>query len=217
MNNVVTVLFQNHESHFFRDRLDLSSINYKKNVGHVLEAALRAIGLRWHPSGKCIWWAAEPNGEKLQWLKPAKTGSRAPKPHAPSAMEQADAVDLQHDGSAAAGGSRTAQAAAAAARPPLPRALQLVPAPSGERIGRIGTGWGHVPRPITERCIAEQANVDDLVLRVQHHARTCGAPLCRVHDDNIAQWGCHSVGVVNVCRYVCAAGCSMLTTLPLQS
>ena len=88
MNNVVTVLFQNHESHFFRDRLDLSSINYKKNVGHVLEAALLAIGLRWHPSGKCIWWAAEPNGEKLQWLEPAKIGSRAPKPQTQSARRR---------------------------------------------------------------------------------------------------------------------------------
>ena len=38
MNNVVTILFQNTSHSFFRDRLNLSSINYKKNVGHVLEA-----------------------------------------------------------------------------------------------------------------------------------------------------------------------------------
>ena len=76
MNNVVTTFFQNTSHSFFRDRLDLSSINYKHNVGHVLEALLNAIGLRWNASGKCIWWAAEPGGEKLSWRAPAKSGSR---------------------------------------------------------------------------------------------------------------------------------------------
>ena len=76
MNNVVTILFQNTSHSFFRDRLDLSAINYKKNVGHVLEALLNAIGLRWNASGKCIWWSAEPGGEKLSWRAPAKSGSR---------------------------------------------------------------------------------------------------------------------------------------------
>ena len=44
MNNVVTILFQNKADSLFRDQLDLSSINYKKNVGHVLEAVLNAMG-----------------------------------------------------------------------------------------------------------------------------------------------------------------------------
>ena len=47
MDNVVTILFQNKSDSFFRDRLDLSSINYKKNVGHVLEAVLGVIGIKW--------------------------------------------------------------------------------------------------------------------------------------------------------------------------
>ena len=63
-----------------------------------------------------------------------------------------------------------------------------------------GIGWGHVPRPITECCVAAQGSIDDLVLRVQHHDRTYNVPLCRLHDANAAHWGCHSVGVVNVCR-----------------
>jgi len=78
MNNVVTILFQNTSHSFFRDRLDLSAINYKKNVGHVLEALLNAIGLRWNASGKCIWWSAEPGGEKLSWRAPAMSSTRKP-------------------------------------------------------------------------------------------------------------------------------------------
>ena len=116
------------------------------------------------------------------------------------------AMDLEHDASAPAAGSRASHAAAAAARPTQPRALPLVSPEAHDRVS-CGTGWGHVPRPITECCVAEQGSIDDLVLRVQHHDRTCNAPLCRVHDANAAQWGCHSVGLVNVCRFVCSSGC----------
>ena len=100
MNNVVTILFQNKSDSFFRDRLDLSSINYKKNVGHVLEAVLDVMGIKWSASGKCIWWAAEPAGEKLSWRAPALQGSRAPAEERSTAMGGIALMDLEHDASA---------------------------------------------------------------------------------------------------------------------
>ena len=164
MNNVVTIIFQNKADNLFRDQLDLSSINYKKNVGHVLEAVLNTIGIKWSASGKCIWWAAEPGGEKLSWRAPAKQGSRAPAEQRSTAMDGVAAMDLEHDASAPAAGSRASHAAAAAARPTQPRALPLVSPEAHDRVS-CGTGWGHVPRPITECCVAEQGSIDDLVLR----------------------------------------------------
>ena len=92
MNNVVTSIFQNTSHSFFRDRLDLSSINYKDNVGRVLEALLNAIGLKWNTSGKCMWWAAEPGGEKLSWRAPAKSGTRKPAELRATAMDGVDAM-----------------------------------------------------------------------------------------------------------------------------
>ena len=47
IDNVVTILFQNKAHDFFKGRLDLSGINYKKNVGHVIEMLLRKVGLDW--------------------------------------------------------------------------------------------------------------------------------------------------------------------------
>ena len=62
-----------------------------------------------------------------------------------------DAINLEHDAAAPIAGTRAAQAAAAATRPPAPLALELVRPAAGERIGRIGTGWGNVPRAVERR------------------------------------------------------------------
>ena len=209
MDKIVTILFQNKAHSLLRGCVDLSKLNYKSNVGVIIEALLDAVGLGCSHSGDLLWRKAEPGGVKLKWIKPAVSGSRKPPDARVTALGGLEGVDLAHDAAAPTAGSGRAQAAAEAARPPLPHALELVRPQPGERIGRVGSGWGNVPRPLTACCLAEQVCLDDLVLRVHQHALTCSAPLRRVHDDAGAHWSCHSMGLVNVLRFTCANGCCL--------
>ena len=100
-------------------------------------------------------------------------------------------------------GSTAARRAAEAARPEPPRPMALVTPTSTDRMKQRGSGWGNMPRPLTRCCMAEQVQLDTLVLIAQEHALTCGAPLQRVACDDAAFWSCHSMGVVNVYRLCC--------------
>ena len=206
MDNVVTTLLQ-HRGHSTLMSLipGLSKLNWQSNVGHVLDVVLQALGLRRSKNGKEIWTDAAT--EKLTYQETKSANSRQPKQQRQTVAGQLDDVDLAHDARAPAAGSSAAQAAAEAARPPAePQPLELVGADAGERIGRIGSGWGNTPRPLSACCVCEQQCLDDLAARVQHHARTCSAPLRRVRS-NEAEWSSHSMGVVNVCRFTCTNGC----------
>mmetsp|Transcript_11279 Transcript_11279/g.22885 ORF Transcript_11279/g.22885 Transcript_11279/m.22885 type:complete len:227 (-) Transcript_11279:131-811(-) len=171
------------------------------NVGHAILGLVRHAGFEVSTDGKKLTWAADPAAKSLTYREKASDNSLKPKHARQTAMGRLDELDIVHDAAAVAG-SRTAQAAAAAARPPVPQKLELVRPEAGERIGRVGTGWGNVPRPLSECCMAEQASIDDLVLRVQFQQRSCGAMLRRVHDTDHAHWSTHSLGLVNVCSFV---------------
>ena len=59
-----------------------------------------------------LWRKAEPNGSKLQYIKPAVNGSRAPPDPRRTALGGLDGVNLAHDAAAPTAGSGRAQAAA---------------------------------------------------------------------------------------------------------
>ena len=163
INNVVTIFFQNTKDALFRGVLDLSSVNYHSNFGAITEAALKAAGFAWSSSGKELWRRAEPE-RKLSWRVPKNSKFRsAGAPRATTLGGIAD--DLEHDGEAHAAGTRAEQRAAAAARPPPPSALELVEPDPLDRFGRVGSGWGNVPRPLGDACLAEQCALDGLVHR----------------------------------------------------
>ena len=208
IDNVITILFQNTGHEMFRGALDLSSINYKKNVGHVVEVLLRKIGLDWSITGRLLWWKARGcDAGSLAWKEPAATGSRRPAEARTSTLGGLDESELQHEASAVGAGSAAAQRAAEAARPEPPRVVERVRPDASDRLKR-GTGWGNVPRVLSQCCVCEQEQLDALLLIGQEHAMTCSAPLRRVHDADGPFWSSHSIGVVNVFRLTCANGCS---------
>jgi len=171
------------------------------NAGHAILGLVCYAGFDISANGKTLSLRADPAARSLRYRETAGDNTIRPKQVQQTAMGRLDDIDIVHDAAAVAG-SRTAQAAAAAARPPVPQKLELVRPEAGERIGRVGTGWGNVPRPLSECCMAEQASIDDLVLRVQFQQRSCGAMLRRVHDTDHAHWSTHSLGLVNVCSFV---------------
>jgi len=184
----------------------LREINWHSNPGNVVEALLHACGLGWSTCGKKLWRRAEPT-EVIEWRPPAKGGSLRPAAPKATTLGALDDIDLQHDAHSGAAGSRGAQRAAEAARPPAPRALELVKPDAVDNLKR-GSGWGNTPRPLQRCCIAEQPNLDCLVLLVEEHARSCGCSLKRVDGGAGIYHSSHSMGLVNVFRLVCDAGCS---------
>ena len=88
--------------------------------------------------------------EKLSYRETKASNSRQPKEQRQTVAGQLGDIDLSHDASAPAAGSRAAQAAAEAARPPAaPQPLELIRADAGELIGSVGSGWGNTPRPLS--------------------------------------------------------------------
>jgi hypothetical protein len=197
MNDIVTIIFQNTNHALFKGILDLSSIHYKSNAGAVIEALLDACGFECSRSGKQLWRRAEPC-VKLAWRPPKSKNSRKPVDARTTTLGGLAAMDLEHDAEAHAAGTHAEQRAAEAARPAAPRALELAQPDGCDRV-RVGSGWGNVPRALTDACVAEQCALDGLVHETQEHAIACGARLRRVHADE-ACWSCHSMGVVNVFR-----------------
>uniref|UniRef100_A0A6T7WPS6 Uncharacterized protein n=2 Tax=Prymnesium polylepis TaxID=72548 RepID=A0A6T7WPS6_9EUKA len=173
VNNVLTIMFQNTGAVLFRRAgLDLSSLNFRKNVGHVFEALLRRLDLDWSADGKALWWRADgrSSNDALSWQEPKSWRSRMPKEtRAGSTLGGLDPAELQHDTSAAGVGSTAARRAADDARLEPPRALEFVKPEAAGRLKR-GTGWGNVPRTLTSRCVAEQSCIDSLIVIVQEHA-----------------------------------------------
>ena len=212
MDNITTTIFQNTADQMFTGVIDLTALNYKKNVGHLMLALLSALGFVCADDGKTLSHSSNPTA-KLNWCKPASKSRQAADVARPTLLGQLQGLDLTHDDGMPRPGSRAAQTAAAAARPPAaPRALPLALPAAADRIGRLGTGYGNMPRAISECCVAEQSSLDDLVVRVQHAVRTCAscaASLRRVHSPREPHWSCHSVGLVTVCRFECDNGCAI--------
>ena len=212
MDNITTIIFQNTADQMFTGVIDLTALNYKKNVGHLMRALLSTLGFDCSDDGKTLSHSSNPTA-KLKWRQPASRSRKPADVARPTLLGQLEGLDLTHDDGTPRAGSRAAQAAAAAARPPAaPQALPLALSAAADRIGRLGTGYGNMPRAISECCVAEQSSLDDLVVRVQHAVRTCAscaASLRRVHSPSEPQWSCHSVGLVSVCRFVCDTGCAI--------
>jgi len=189
--------------------LVLSKFNWSSTAGHVVEALFQSAGIKVSSDGKTLSRGEE---EPLQWRKPAaKHGSVRPAEERRSTLDDLNDADLEHDPHLVrTGGAAAAHEAAAAARPEAaPRTLQLVKAEAGDKCKRgAGSGWGNVPRPLTECCLAEQTSLDALVAIGQEHAHSCGLPLRRVDGGEAPYYSSHTMGYVNVCRFTCANGCS---------
>ena len=118
-------------------------------------------------------------GEKLDWRPPAGRASRRPL----KAKPRSSGASFAHEADAACSASAAAQRAAEAARPAPVRRLELVAPHAADRLKR-GSGYGNVPRPLTDACLCEQAALDGLVVAVEEHALSCGACLRRVAGDD---------------------------------
>lgn len=123
MDNITTTIFQNTADQMFTGVIDLTALNYKKNVGHLMLALLLALGFVCSDDGKTLSHSSNPTA-KLNWCKPvSKGGSRKAADVArPTLLGQLQGLDLTHDDGMPRPGSRAAQTAAAAARPPARRA-----------------------------------------------------------------------------------------------
>ena len=139
----------------------------KSNAGHAILGLLQYAGFEISANGKMLTWRADCT-RRLQYRRTVAENTIRPAAARQTVMARIEDSDGNHDANAPAAGMRAAQAAAEAARPPaVPEALELVRPESGERIGRVGTGWGNVPRAISEHCVAEQKCLDDLIVRVE--------------------------------------------------
>lgn len=208
IRNVLVTLVQNDASDVAAGLPSMRAVHGKTNLGHVVEASLRANGFEWSTDGSRVWRRADAADKiKLQPTKAANSSRAAAEKT--SALKELERMSLNHDADVAGNGSRAAQAAAEAARPQAARALVLVRPAAADKL-KTGSGYGNVPRRLGACCAAEQSAIDGLVLLTEEHAKQCGAPLRRV-DPGAAGgifWSAHSMGFVNVCRYTCENGCS---------
>ena len=151
MNEVVDIIFQNSKSAVLKGVADFSKLSYGMNVGAVVKALCRRLNLRWSASGEELWREAAPE-LKLKWRKPCSTSRKPADDAGPrqTTLGGMDADGLAHDEDARVGASAAAQRRAAEARPPLPSTIPLTPPDASDRLGKKGTGWGHVPRPLGE-------------------------------------------------------------------
>ena len=137
------------------------------NAGHAILGLVHYAGFEVSANGKTLTWRADCS-RRLQYRRTVAENTLRPVPARQTVMARIESSDANHDANAPAAGMRAAQAAAEAARPPaVPEALELVRPESGQRIGRVGTGWGNVPHAISEHCVAEQKCLDDLIVRVE--------------------------------------------------
>ena len=120
------------------------------NPGHAVLGLIRHTGFDISADGRKLSRRADPS-DKLSHRETAAPNTQRPAEQRQTAVGGLDAINLEHDAVAPIAGTRAAQAAAAATRPPAPLALELVRPAAGERIGRIGTGWGNVPRAVERR------------------------------------------------------------------
>ena len=196
------------------DMLDLSgaikhdgSLNLKSNPGVVIEALLDFAGLKSTEDGKRLWRADAPD-VALEWQTSDSRASLRPASRVASTRDEVRATaGLEHDGNTTkVVGSKAQRRGAEAAKLVAPRALGLTQ-PNAALAAPIthGSGWGNAARPLTSRCLAEQAALDTLVAVVQDHRARCSRPLRRVDGGGCACWGSHAMGLINVCTYVCDA------------
>ena len=189
------------------DRDAVKQINWNSNPGNVIELLASSLGLAFSKDGKKLWRAAEPSA-KLKFVDPKAANTRAPKLERDTILGRLASLDLVHDSDPAAmGRSRAAQAAAREARPAAPRTLPIARPDAIDRISR-GTGYGSVPRALSESFVTELTCVDALAVWIHDHARSCGKELQRVHAEQ-PHWSCHSVGLVGIIRLQCADGCCL--------
>ena len=144
--------------------LKLSKVAYSNNLGVVIEALLDYAEIHSARGGKRLWRGSQQD-ESLEWRAPAKNGGLVP------AMQQTTfgdvaAANVAHDPQPRAGGTAAARETARAAQVDPPVALGLAPPDPADRLdGRRGSGWGSVPRPLTEPYVSVLYCVHVLCMR----------------------------------------------------
>ena len=105
MDNITTIIFQNTADQMFTGVIDLTALNYKKNVGHLMRALLSTLGFVCSDDGKTLSHSSNPTA-KLKWRQPASR-SRKPADFArPTLLGQLEGLDLTHDDGTPRAGSR---------------------------------------------------------------------------------------------------------------
>ena len=212
--NVATIIIQNWNRHAIRAPmlapLQLGgALHYRSNISSVLGALLQnRHAYSWTDDGKELRHPGFPD-QVLRWQEPTakcqmpkalKVKAPAPK-RAGGKRPLGDATNCADSGGAADGAEDAAASACV-----QPQSLQLRAAPASEKLAhggkRVGTGFGNVADPLQSVCMAEQTMLDRLWVWSNNHGRMCGGALSRI-DSDVACWGCHSVGEVNVFRLVC--------------
>ena len=187
----------------------VQKLGWQSNPGAVIELMLRSMGCSFPSDGSKLFRRASPN-YALKLQPTASWHTRRPAPTRETTLGALSNLTLEHDAEQHVRGGQAAQRAAEAARPPLPMTLARVAAAPLDRFTtRLGTGWGHMPMPRSPRCVAEVSSIESLVLAVQEHAARCGPLTALVDGGGAAHWSAHSVGVVGVFRFTCAAGCCL--------
>ena len=200
VNALLQTLLQQGDTDAVKPYLTIVKEGRQWNAGDVIAALAWKAGFDWSKDGKRVWRRSEP--EAAAMLEPtAARNTLRPAEQRTTALGGLDEVNLQHDAEAEGVGAPAAQRAAEAAQPEPPRALGLVKAATADKLKR-GSGWGNVPRPLTHCCVAEQSQLDSLIVIVQEHALQFPehGPLQRVDGGDGVYWSSHSMGVVNAIR-----------------
>ena len=152
------------------------NLRWNSNAGDVLELLVASLGLDFSPVGKQLWRRGDPD-QKLTWRPPAADNSRKPAPARATTLGVLATLNLEHDKEtwASGVGRRADRDAADAGRPTMTRSLaRIAPDAIDKFTTRLGTGWGHRPKPRAARCVAEVGQLEELVMGVQEHAACCG-------------------------------------------
>ena len=94
MDNITTIIFQNTADQMFTGVIDLTALNYKKNVGHLMRALLSTLGFVCSDDGKALSHSSNPTA-KLKWRQPASR-SRKPADSSPGHRRSGRRISATH-------------------------------------------------------------------------------------------------------------------------
>ena len=208
-SKLLSTLIQNRTEPMISTRLPELKLHAQTNIGEVLVGVLKSVGFGVGDNGELthedfdtVLTPACPIPETGSVRKGG--GSRAMPKVAASGGDEPDGSPTPSCRHASAAGQQLP-------KPPTPPKLPTVrPATKAPRTARpVGTAMGNVLQPASRLCVLESSQLDELVMRVQQHERTCpdAQSLRRVVTDGWHPQS-YSAGVVNAFTFTCASGCS---------
>jgi hypothetical protein len=162
------------------------------------------MGCDFSNDGTTLWRRSAPD-VKLTLRPIASANSWRPAATRETTLSALRSLSLEHakDRWASGAGRRADRDAADAALQTTTHSLErVVSDPIDKFTTRLGTGWGHRPKPRAQRCVMEIGQLEKLVMGVQEHAACCGPFTELIDASDGAYWSCHSVGVASTFRNV---------------